>query len=249
MFVLRDIKGFTLFWCDDMKNKKESFFWTSYSDLMTSLFFVILVLFVLSLVLVRNNNQELVRTQDELERVLDSLKDKNAATEAQLAKITELEKSIQNIDTRYFEYNDEYKTHILKTEVQFENGSPNIMDLSEDSRKSLLAVRDLLRDSISAFCERTPDADFFLIIEGQASRDSFTGNNELSYKRALSLFKFWFPNQNETSLRFYNLPCEVIIAGSGCMEGKPRNNGNERANQRFLIRILPKPGVVKSIDQ
>ena len=30
------------------KKKKESFFWISYSDLMTSLFFILLVLFVLS---------------------------------------------------------------------------------------------------------------------------------------------------------------------------------------------------------
>ena len=30
------------------KRKKESFFWISYSDLMTSLFFIMLVLFVLS---------------------------------------------------------------------------------------------------------------------------------------------------------------------------------------------------------
>ena len=30
-----------------MSQKKESFFWTSYSDLMTSLFFIMLVLFIL----------------------------------------------------------------------------------------------------------------------------------------------------------------------------------------------------------
>lgn len=248
MLVLYGVESFTLLGRNDMKNKKESFFWTSYSDLMTSLFFVILVLFVLSLVLVRNNNKELVKTQETLEKFLDSLKDKNAATETQLKKITELESSIRNIDTCYFEYNNEYKTHILRTQVQFESGSSNISDLSEDSRESLKAVRDLLRDSISSFCKRTPDAAYFLIIEGQASKDNYSGNNDLSYKRALSLFKFWFPNQKETSLRFYDLPCEVIIAGAGCMEGKPRVVGNETSNQRFLIRILPKPGVVKSMD-
>ena len=247
MLVLCDIKGFTLFWCDDMKNKKESFFWTSYSDLMTSLFFVILILSVLSLVLVRNNNKELVRTQNELERLYDSLKDKNAATEAQLEKITELEKSIQNIDTRYFEYNNEYKTHILKTQVRFERGSAQIGDLSMAERDSLKAVRNLLHDSLVQFNRRNPDAAYLLIIEGQASRDDYSGNNELSYKRALSLFKYWFPNQKETSLKFYDLPCEVIIAGAGCMEGKPRAVRNQD-NQRFLIRILPKPGIVKATD-
>lgn len=222
-------------------NKKESFFWTSYSDLMTSLFFIMLVLFVLTIVLLRNKMVEIEDAKNKAEG-------EKAATETQLAKITELEKSIQNIDTCYFEYNNEYKTHILRTQVQFKSGSSNIMDLSIDSRNSLLAVRDLLRDSISAFCEKTPDAAYFLIIEGQASRDSYYHNNELSYSRALSLFKFWFPNQRETSLRFFDLPCEVIIAGAGCMEGKPRALMN-LDNQRFLIRILPKPGIVKSIDE
>jgi hypothetical protein len=84
---------------------------------------------------------------------------------------------------------------------------------------------------------------YLLIIEGQASTDDYAQNNELSYKRALSLFKFWFPNQKTANLKFYDLPCEVIIAGAGCMEGKPRANRNED-NQRFLIRILPKPGMI-----
>ena len=41
------------------KNKKESFFWTSYSDLMTSLFFVMMLLFVLTIVLLHNKMVEL----------------------------------------------------------------------------------------------------------------------------------------------------------------------------------------------
>ena len=206
------------------KNKKESFFWTSYSDLMTSLFFIMLVLFVLGLVISRNANQELRATKIQLEHMNDSLKGTAEATQQQLNKITELEKSIKNIDTRYFGYDDKYKTHVLKTKVKFKSGSANFADLSEDTKRELYA-------------------SYFLIIEGQASYDNYLYNNELSYKRALALFKFWFPNQKTTNLNFYNLPCEVIIAGAGCMEGKPRAYLNED-NQRFLIRILPKPGII-----
>ena len=158
-------------------------------------------------------------------------------------KITELEKSIKNIDTRYFGYDDKYKTHVLKTKVKFKSGSANFADLSEDTKRELYAVRDLLRKSLESFVRTNPDASYFLIIEGQASYDNYLYNNELSYKRALALFKFWFPNQKTTNLNFYNLPCEVIIAGAGCMEGKPRAYLNED-NQRFLIRILPKPGII-----
>lgn len=213
------------------KNKKESFFWTSYSDLMTSLFFVMLLLFILTIILLHKRMVQAQRGE--------------AATKAQLEKITELENSIKNIDTVYFGYNNEYKTHVLRTKVKFEKGSAGFGDISEETKQELYAVRDLLRDSLQSFVKSTPDASYLLIIEGQASADSYVWNNELSYKRALSLFKFWFPDQKETNLRFYDLPCEVVIAGAGCMEGKPREAINED-NQRFLIRILPKPGIIKS---
>lgn len=241
-----------------VKNKKESFFWTSYSDLMTSLFFVMLVLFVLGLVISKNANKklqvknvelettrsELEQAKIELQQAYDSLKGTAEATQKQLDKITELERSIKNIDTKYFGYDDKYKTHVLKTKVKFKRGSASFADLSYNTKQELYAVRDLLRQSMESFKEANPNASYFLIIEGQASYDSYSLNNELSYKRALALFKFWFPNQKTTTLNFYNLPCEVIIAGAGCMEGKPRAYLNED-NQRFLIRILPKPGLIE----
>ena len=83
------------------RRKKESYFWTSYSDLMTSLFFIMLVLFVLGLVISRNANRELIATKIELQHAYDSLKGTAEATQQQLNKITELEKSIKNINTNY----------------------------------------------------------------------------------------------------------------------------------------------------
>ena len=49
-----------------MKRKKESYFWTSYSDLMTSLFFIMLTLFVLTVVLL---NRRMQATADELKNI------------------------------------------------------------------------------------------------------------------------------------------------------------------------------------
>ena len=76
------------------KNRKESFFWTSYSDLMTSLFFVMLLLFILTIILLHKRMVQAQRGE--------------AATKAQLEKISELENSIKNIDTVYFGYDNEY---------------------------------------------------------------------------------------------------------------------------------------------
>ena len=84
-----------------------------------------------------------------------------------------------------------------------------------------------------------------MIIEGQASRDVYPGNYELSYERALALKKFW----EERGIHFGN-KCEVLISGSG--DGKLSGTDFMREpveadNQRFLVHIIPKPGMVESV--
>ena len=127
--------------------------------------------------------------------------------------------------------------------MKFRTGSSNINDLDQATQAELLAVRDRIKAFLDDLIEKDRNASYLLIIEGQASKDNYSLNNQLSYDRALSLFKFWFPNQKETTLQFYNLPCEVVIAGAGYMEGKPRAERNAD-NQRFLIQIIPKPGII-----
>ena len=208
------------------KKKRESFFWTRYSDLMTSLYFIMLTLFVLAIALLHREVVQIGKERD--------------ATEAELEKINEIRTAVQSIDSTYFSYDPAYKKHILKTEVKFRTGSSNINDLDQATQAELLAVRDRIKAFLDDLIEKDRNASYLLIIEGQASKDNYSLNNQLSYDRALSLFKFWFPNQKETTLQFYNLPCEVVIAGAGYMEGKPRAERNAD-NQRFLIQIIPKP--------
>lgn len=253
-----------------MKKKKESYFWTSYSDLMTSLFFVILVIFVLSLVVVRKNNADLFKTTailnetllklDSLESVVKSQSDtikklersnkdlRNterlyAATKMQLKKIEELNSSIEKIDANYFVYDSQYKRHTLKNiQVRFNRGSSNIYDLSKYDRDRLCAAGRAIRSFMLNAQNEIPDAEYLLIIEGQSSKDNYVQNDELSYQRALALEKYW----SKQGINFDRLPCEVIISGSG-QSSKFRvqpDNRNNVANQRFVIHIIPKPGVL-----
>ena len=94
------------------KKKKESYFWTSYSDLMTNLFFVMLMLFILAIALLHREMVQIGKERD--------------ATKEELEKINEIRTAIQNIDTTYFQYDEDYKKHILKTKVKFQTGSSNI---------------------------------------------------------------------------------------------------------------------------
>lgn len=202
------------------KKKKESFFWTSYSDLMTSLFFVMLVLFILTVALMHN---------------------KHKATAEQLAKVTALNKSIEKIDERYFVYDSVYKRHTLKDiQVKFARNSYDISDLPQSDIKRLLEAGRAIQQFMSKAKEEIPDAEYLLIIEGQSSKDNFPGNYELSYQRALALVKMWERN----GITFKELPCELIISGSGQSSRfrvKPDRASNA-ANQRFVIHIIPKPG-------
>jgi len=229
------------------KVKKESFFWTSYSDLMTSLFFVMLVLFVLTVVML--NREALLTSKIKIEYAIlkDSLKIMSKTvevTEAKLEHIERLNKSIENIDPRYFIYDERYKRHTLKDiEVSFRTNSSNIRDIPRQQQKQLISAGKAISRFIDTTIKGIPEAKYLLIIEGQSSKDSYQRNNELSYSRALSLVNLWRRN----GVRFNNETCEVIISGSGQNSSfrlLPDNAWNSK-NQRFVIHIIPKPGIIE----
>ncbi len=198
-------------------SKKPTFFWASYADLMTSLFFIMLVLFVLTVVM---------------------LKKQAKATEDELTKIKAIQESVNKIDTSYFEYKGEYKKHILRFQVQFADTSAIIPEYAKDKLYDAgQAIKSFLKNA--ATDSLTKDAKYLLVIEGQASRDMYKYNDVLSFRRALSLKSLW---QNDSIDVIGN--CELIVAGSG-ISGIPREN-NEKLNQRFLIHIIPKPGIIKN---
>jgi len=163
------------------------------------------------------------------------------ATQEQLDKIREIEEGISKIDPTLFEYNSTYKKHILKIDVSFPRGSHDMSTIDSAILDKLkyagITVRNFIDDA-----HNNLKVQYLLIIEGQASRDNYTGNDQLSYNRALSLYKFWTRND----ISFDKDACEVIISGSG-QDGILRmqpDNGTNAANQRFLIHIVPKPGMI-----
>lgn len=210
-------------------NTQGQTFWTSYADLMTSLFFVMLALYAVTFVVLKTEQARYKADAD------------------QLRKIREIEKAINSIADKggYFVYNEEYKKHILTIEVKFDRGSSNISDIAEDKRLQLKAAGQVITQKIDSISRLEPDIKYLLIIEGQASRDQNNGheysNYVLSYNRALSLLNFWKEGGilvGQGSLK----NCELLIAGSG-EYGSPRDNENVK-NQRFLIHILPKTGAI-----
>lgn len=216
------------------KQKKESYFWTSFSDLMTSLFFVMLVLFVLTVALLHK-------------RMVD-IENERKATQAQLDKIKEIEESVRNINSEYFEYDSLYKRHTLKNiDISFKTGSSNINDIPQKQLSRLLEVGRSIRSFVDNVTSKNSNVKYLLIIEGQSSKDFYPKNYELSYERSLALVKYWSKNK----IIFDSNNCEVIISGSGQASPfriSPDVAGN-KANQRFVIHIIPKPGIIEASKQ
>ncbi len=212
------------------RNKKDSF-WLSYSDLMTSLFFIMLVLFIVSIVKMKGINAELNKTAN--------------ATKKQLEKIEELNNSIKEIDNKYFKYDEQFKRHSLRDiVVSFNTYSSNIHDIEIEQLDKLLKAGEAILHFMQNAKKKIPEAQYILIIEGQSSKDNYERNFELSYERALALIKYW----NANSIEFDSLGnCEVLISGSGQSSKfriQPDIRGN-KDNQRFVMHIIPKPGIME----
>ena len=201
-----------------MAKESKSFFWASYADLMTSLFFVMLVLFILVIVLLHKRME---------------------ATETQLLEIKKVEQSTKDLSRDYFQYRPDYKKYVLTIQVRYPAGKSDLKDMITTDKDAQLRQLAAAGCEIRDFLKNHNENQYILIIEGQASKDNFLYNYELSYQRALGLMRFWIEDSNIT----FGNNCEILISGSG--DGKldthsMRETNNEKENQRFLIHILPK---------
>ena len=217
-----------------MSKEKKSLFWASYADLMTSLFFIMLTLFVASSILLSKKSNDWERKYRKSEN-----------EKAQLERINDV---IQDLDSTYFEYIDAYKKSKLVIPVKFGVDQYNIYGLPSSTRDELEKAGRSLKAFVDETTEKFPGVQYILIIEGQASKTGGTDHNyQLSYQRAYNLKKYW----EDKKIFFDAQNCEVLIGGSG--DGVQSGTGlmredaaHELLNQRFLIHIIPKPGYVKT---
>lgn len=184
---------------------------------MTSLFFVMLVLFVLVIVLLHKRME---------------------ATEAQLREIKKVEISTRNLSKKYFQYRPDYKKYVLTIQVRYPEGKYDLNDIISSNKTELLERLASAGKVIQRFLKTNEENQYVLIVEGQASRDAYKYNYELSYQRALALIRFWIEDAN---VKFGN-NCEILISGSGdgSLDTHSMREPTETDNQRFLIHILPK---------
>jgi flagellar motor protein MotB len=202
-----------------MTGKGSGFFWPSFTDLMTSLFFIMLVLYVLTYLKLTNQQR---------------------ATEQQLNKIKEIQASVKELPQDYFQYDSEYKRFSLVQNIEFERGKDIIKPMYEQYLIDVgVSIKDLISNLKSKYAQQ--DIKYVVIIEGMASNDNYIDNYPLSYKRAWAVMKLW---QRENVMPDQSV-CEVQVAGSGTGGIGRFPNNEEFKNQRILIQIVPKIGEIK----
>lgn len=222
----------------------NSSFWPSYVDIMTTLFAIMLVLFAVSYTRFKIKQKELEAFKDKYEEIMS------------------IYQAVDNIDSTYFEFNEDYLKHIFKIQVTYQKGQFSLNKLLQDDVNSAQyspldanQIRQQIKDAgnkIKNTITKLQQSDslkteikYLVVVEGQASADGYHtddyyNNDVLSYQRALKLHEFWRDSANIDFTRMER--CELVIAGSG-EGGVPRANRisgkDDSQNQRFLIHIVP----------
>lgn len=217
------------------KKQQKDPFWTSYSDLMTSLFFVMLVLFIICLIKVGHDKE-----------VIESQYQEAKASNEQLKQILQLEEQFKVLgQSTSLGYDKEKKMFYAKDLVGIEIFSSEDDKIKEEYLKTVDNVgNDLMKILESLYNE---NFHYQLVIEGNAAikwdqlrNHTYNPDNtemyHLSYRRALALYNRW-RTVGKHDFRKYNT--EIIIAGSG-FNGNNRDNKIEENNKRFIIQIIPK---------
>ena len=210
------------------RNPAGSSFWVGYSDLMTSLFFVFLV--VATTLALGFRYQASIYETDARE----------------LARIREVAHAADAlIENDRFFYNEPQSRFELKRIFEFKSRESVIPDTS---RAALIAAGRDIEAVLRRARRGNTDVRFKVVIEGRTARfldakdagknaDRYNRNKNLSYERALSLAALW----EEAGIDFEAYDSELLVAGAG-FEGKgryPMVRGQEEKNKQIIVQVIP----------
>ena len=218
--------------------KKNNIFWIGYSDLMTSMFFIMLVLFALTIGFLQvqiNENEKLIADLKDKEKGLIQETDR-------LQKLLNLEEQFKPLlEDSSFYYLPDCKKFIIKDLMATEIFEPNKFVIKKAYVQKTINAGIKINNFLRTLNKQNPDLSYLLVIEGNMAntfdkrirRDAEYGYL-ISYQRALAVYNLWL--KKNINFRRYNV--EVMLCGSG-FNGLCRD-ATEENNKRFSIQIIPK---------
>jgi hypothetical protein len=246
--------------------KKSNFFWVGFADLMTSLFFIMLVLYVVSFTLFTVKYEELEDTNSKMDSLIVNLENnkKLLLIQAEKAKIIDdVEKNLEPLikNSSLFKYEEKYKRFTLGFDVKFKLGKSKINSTSLiRSNETIVKISNVgieLQKTIDFLIEKKEsnsnmkNVSYLLVISGYSSElinENQYEEYERSYKRAYNLWSYWKNSGVDFEASKYEGLIDLQISGNGWggvgrFERDPNNSYvNESKNQRFIIQIIPKIG-------
>lgn len=250
--------------------KNKDSFWLSYSDLMTSLFFIMLVLFVIctakmsGLVNLPDDVKELRKELIAAKNEAKSLKSQNAklttkvnqqqaildgyqATEEQYKRILQIQSMFKFLtEGKTLEYRAGQRTFVAKAFEDKEIFNPSLptFNFKVLPEQDIIQVGKDLEDILKALNRENPDCSYQLVIEG-------TTANYYDKSKKLSEDAQWpYKLSYERALALYNLWRNnginlrkyntEILICGSGMNGANRDKAKEDNNKRIVIQIIPK---------
>ena len=246
--------------------KNKDSFWVSYSDLMTSLFFIMLVLFIACVIVMSKSekvdvnkivaeNKRLKKEVAELKKDNNVLKQNNhvltnkinayIVSEEQGKRINAIIEMFKSLtEGRTLEYRAAQRTFVAKAfeDREIFKAEKSEFDFNNISRNEILQVGKDLKNILEDLSKSTPECNYQLVIEGTTANTfdkRFKPDYGWAYKLSYerALALYQFWRNNGIDLRKYNT--EILICGSG-MNGKNRDKAKEDNNKRIVIQIIPK---------
>lgn len=205
---------------------------------MTSMFFIMLVLFALSigyLVIKIAENEKLIKN---LKEATTGLVKENE----RLQKLLNLEEQFKPlINDSSFYYLPDCKKFIVKDFMGIEIFDPNQVTIKTEYNTLTIEAGEKIEAFLRELSNQNKGFSYLLVIEGNMANDHDNPNSidrsdfyTKSYERALAVYKLWL---NE-GINFRQYDVEVMICGSG-LNGLCRDPIEEN-NKRFSIQIIPK---------
>ena len=220
--------------------KRSNLFWISFSDLLTSLFFVMLVLYIISFVLYQKSKDELnskISQLEDLIKVHEAVQDSLHKQDSTIRVLAEKYQIIQSVENNLeplkkeeglFIYEPEYKRYRLSFEVQFDTNKFLIQEGDlinyQNTVQRLDTVGQQLKEIVDILelqkkeNEKFKNISYLIVVSGSASdlpKDNTDNNYTLSYLRAYHLYKYWKEKEIDFDNPKYHDLIEFQIAGNG----------------------------------